>query len=143
MSYAYHPLQPRAIPRLISIVIPAYDEEETIPLLRPKLAELLDTLPCLSEVIIINDGSRDRTMELLLRWAEEDPRIKVLGLARNFGHQAAVTAGLDYATGEAIVIMDADLQDPPHVVTQMLDEYCRGYDVVYGQRTSREGEGPF
>jgi dolichol-phosphate mannosyltransferase len=142
MADVYHPLRPRPLPQLLSLVIPAYNEEEVIPVLRTRLVELLESLPCLSEVIIVNDGSRDRTMELLLQWAEEDARVKVLGLARNFGHQAAVTAGLDYARGEAVVIMDADLQDPPHVVTEMIEQYARGYDVVYGQRTSREGEGP-
>lgn len=140
MPAVYHVLQPRENPRLLSVVIPAYNEEEMIPILRPQLTAFLNALPCAAEVIFVNDGSGDRTLSLLAQWAAEDQRIKVLGLARNFGHQAAVTAGLDAAAGDAVVIMDADLQDPPAVVIDMLEKYRQGYDVVCGQRSGRPGE---
>src|SRR3954463_9617377 len=125
MSQTYHVLEGRALPTLLTIVIPAYNEQEMIPLLRDKLTALLEELPCDAEALFINDGSSDRTLPMLIEWANEDSRIKVMGLARNFAPQAAVTAGVDDARGDAIVIMDADLQDPPTVVHQMLDEYCK------------------
>lgn len=140
MAHTHHVLTPRENPALLSLVLPCYNEEEVVPLLRPRLTEFLDSLPCPAEVLLVNDGSSDRTLEMLFAWAKEDPRIKVLGLARNFGHQAAATAGLDAARGDAVVLMDADLQDPPEVVLDMLARYREGYDVVYGQRVSREGE---
>jgi dolichol-phosphate mannosyltransferase len=121
-------------------VIPAYNEEEVLPLLRPRLEALLVTLPCPAEVVFVDDGSRDLTAGMLRAWAATDPRIKVLELSRNFGHQAAVTAGTDHAAGEAVVIMDADLQDPPELVLEMLARYRDGYDVVYAQRARRHGE---
>lgn len=143
MSQTHHLLTPRPTPSLLSIVIPAYNEQEVIPHLRPRLTEFLQTLPCAVEVLIVNDGSSDQTLELLADWSSADRRIKVVALARNFGHQAAVTAGLDLAAGDAVVVMDADLQDPPEVVQEMIREYCRGFDVVYGQRSSRQNESVF
>lgn len=124
------------------MVIPLYCEQEMVAPLRRRLGEFVGMLPCPVEMILVNDGSSDRTLPLLLEWAGADSRVKVLSLARNFGHQAAVTAGLDEARGDAVVVMDADLQDPPEVVFKMLDQYCNGYDVVYGQRVGRTGEGP-
>jgi len=103
----------------------------------------MDRLPCQAEAVIVNDGSSDGTLDALLDWCESDPRIRVINLARNFGHQAALTAGLDAAGGDAIVIMDADLQDPPQVIFDMLREYQKGYDVVYAQRIHRRGETRF
>jgi dolichol-phosphate mannosyltransferase len=140
MGMTRHLLMPRPTPRLLSIVVPVYNEQEILPDLRHRLTACLDHLPCDTEVILVNDGSSDRTLDLLVDWAEQDPRIKVLGLARNFGHQSAVTAGLDIAAGDAVIIMDGDLQDPPEVIPHMLCEYSKGYDVVYGQRRSRTGE---
>lgn len=135
-----HILIPRLGPRLLSIVIPIYNEEAVIPALRARLSALLGRLPCEAELLFVNDGSGDGSLDLLYAWAQVDPRVKVICMARNFGHQAAITAGLDEASGEAVVVMDADLQDPPEVILQMLDEYGRGYDVVYGRRKSRAGE---
>jgi len=135
-----HLLRDRSNPALLSIVIPAFNEEPIIPALQERLTRFLATLPCKVEVIVVNDGSSDRTLELLTDWAAADGRIRVLGLARNFGHQAAVTAGLDRAAGDAVVILDADLQDPPEAIHDMLARYRQGYDVVYGQRISRDGE---
>jgi polyisoprenyl-phosphate glycosyltransferase len=143
MTTTYYRLTPRPHPRLLSLVIPAYNEQEMLPLLRREVTEFLATFPCEAEVVVVNDGSSDRTLDLLLDWADADRRIKVLGLARNFGHQAAVTAGLDAARGDAVVILDADLQDPLHLIRDMVREYCRGYDVVYGQRMARPGESLF
>jgi dolichol-phosphate mannosyltransferase len=136
----YHRLSPRGNPDLLSIVIPIYNEEQTVPFLRARMSAFLETLHCPVELILVNDGSSDQTVELIERWALADHRIKVLNLARNFGHQAAATAGLDHAAGDAVVLMDADLQDPPEVILEMLAEYRRGYDVVYGKRTKRIGE---
>lgn len=125
---------------LISIVLPVYNEEEVIPLLLPRLDALLARLPARAEVIFVNDGSRDRTAELLQIASTNDQRIKVIDFSRNFGHQIAITAGTDFATGDVVVVMDADLQDPPEVVLEMIRKYQEGYDVVYGQRTVRHGE---
>ena len=143
MAHSSRRLVPRTNPTLLSIVIPAYNEEQAIPALRQRLIEFIDSLAMPTELILVDDGSTDGTLDAGLLWSDEDARIKVLGLARNFGHQAAVTAGLDVAAGDAIVVMDADLQDPPEVIRQMLIEYGNGYDVVYGRRASRRGDGWF
>jgi glycosyltransferase involved in cell wall biosynthesis len=141
MSETFHVLMPRDPPRLLSIVIPIYNEQDAIPFLIEKLKELLDHTPAKAEVVLVNDGSSDSSISLLVEVAAQDRRFKVLSLARNFGHQAAATAGLDVATGEVVVLMDADLQDPPELVLSMIEEYQKGYDVVYAQRIGREGEG--
>ena len=143
MQPTYHPLVPRIPPELLSIIIPLYNEQEVVPELRRRMTAVIDGLDCRSELILVNDGSSDRTIDLLLQWAADDSRVHVLGLARNFGHQQAITAGLDNAWGDAVVIMDADLQDPPELIHDMLREYLRGYDVVYGRRTGRDGETRF
>jgi glycosyltransferase involved in cell wall biosynthesis len=141
MTHNY--LSPRPEPKLVSIVMPFYNEEEMFPLLRPRLTQFLDHSPYPCEVIAVNDGSSDRTIDLLIAWSKADPRIKVVNLSRNFGHQYASTAGLDYASGDAIVLIDADLQDPLEVIHQMVEQYRIGYDVVCGQRIARAGEGVF
>jgi dolichol-phosphate mannosyltransferase len=144
MSLSNRPgLIPRPAPALLSWVIPIYNEENVLPLLRDRLEAVTERLPCPSEIILVDDGSTDRSLDFLLRWASEDERCRVLGLARNFGHQAAATAGLDTAEGDAVVLMDADLQDPPEFVSEMLGRYKEGYDVVYGWRRSRVGESRF
>jgi dolichol-phosphate mannosyltransferase len=125
------------------MVIPAYNEEAMIPMLRHRWTEFVHNLPCPVELIVVNDGSSDGTLDLLLDWAAADSRVKILGLARNFGQQAAITAGLDTAEGDAVVILDADLQDPLEVIPDMLERYREGYDVVYGQRLGRQGESSF
>lgn len=128
---------------LLSLVFPVFNEEDALPSLLAELAPVLDALDCEHEIIFVDDGSRDATRALLLNVAAHDPRIKVLGFSRNFGHQAAITAGLDFASGDAVVVMDADLQDPPELLPEMLVLYRQGYDVVSAQRVSREGEGLF
>jgi len=136
-------LTTRPNPKLLSIVIPFYNEEQIVPLLRAQLTPFIDRLAYRSEVVAVNDGSSDRTIELLVEWAKSDSRIKVLNLSRNFGHQYASTAGIDYASGDAIVLIDADLQDPLEVIPRMVEQYCCGYDVVCGQRVARSGESKF
>lgn len=142
-SDTYHVLQPRQYPKKLSIVMPLYNEEEMVPVLRRELGQFATEVQCEFEVVLVNDGSSDRTLDGLLEWAQEDPRTKVLHLSRNFGHQIAATAGLDHASGDAVVLMDADLQDPLAVVHGMIERYREGYDVVYGQRARRAGESAF
>ena len=139
----FHVLQPRPEPARLSLVIPMYNEEAVFDILRSELTSFLRTLPMETEVILVNDGSSDSTIEKAAAWAMQDSRVKVLHLSRNFGHQIASTAGLDYASGDAIVLLDADLQDPLPVIHGMIARYCEGYDVVYGQREHRQGESPF
>ena len=136
-------LVPRPNPRLLSFVLPMYNEAEVLPLLIQRVERLADSLPCAVEWVVVNDGSRDGTATILSAWAERDGRVKFVDLARNFGHPAALTAGLDHAAGDAVVVMDADLQDPPEIVVPMLERYREGYDVAYAQRTRRHGETPF
>jgi polyisoprenyl-phosphate glycosyltransferase len=138
-----HLLRPRGYPDLLSIVIPVYNEEESLPFLQERLTRLVNRLPCAAEIVLVNDGSSDGSVQMLAQWAEADGRVRLFNLARNFGHQMAATAGLDRASGQAVVLMDADLQDPPEVILDMLEEYRRGYDVIYGRRTSRAGETLF
>lgn len=126
---------------LLSLVLPVYNEEEVLPLLRERLEALASELPCAVEWIFVNDGSSDRTSAMLFAWAAADERVKVLEFSRNFGHEAALLAGLDHARGAAVVTLDADLQDPPELILEMLEKYREGYDVVYGQRGKRLGEG--
>ena len=136
-------LQPRPYPNLLSLVIPMYNEESVVPHLHSVLDEFMVEVKGETEVVLVNDGSADATLAQVAAWAYEDPRIKVINLSRNFGHQIASTAGLDYASGDAVVLLDADLQDPVSVIHQMIARYCEGFDVVYGQRVTRQGEGIF
>jgi len=134
----------RIIPLLLSIIIPCYNEEEVIAETVKRLKELADGLSGWKvEYIFVDDGSRDCTRELLENFATTDTRIKIIGLARNFGHQIAITAGMDATTGDAVVLIDADLQDPPEVISQMIAKWSEGYDVVYGTRIERSGESSF
>jgi polyisoprenyl-phosphate glycosyltransferase len=135
--------QPRRV-QLLSMVIPCYNEEEVIGETMKRLSSFCTGLTNLDvELIFVDDGSRDRTRELLKGFAAEDLRVRVIGFARNFGHQVAVTAGIDAASGDAVVVIDADLQDPPEVVHQMIARWREGYDVVYGTRRERLGESVF
>ncbi|HYQ00906.1 MAG TPA: glycosyltransferase family 2 protein [Polyangiaceae bacterium] len=130
----------------LTVIIPIFNEEEVIPELARRLREVIqvwNTLIDSWEVVFVNDGSKDRSLEQLKALAAEEPRFKVISFARNFGHQMAITAGLDRAEGEAVVIMDADLQDPPEVVSEMILRWREGFDVVYGVRTKRDGETLF
>ena len=126
---------------LLSIVVPVLNEAQTIPLLLSSLHDALHEVTW--EVIFVDDGSTDDTWSVLERAAFEDQHVKMLRFSRNFGHQAAVTAGLDFASGNAVVVMDADLQDPPELLPRMLEFYYQGYDIVSPQRISREAETTF
>jgi glycosyltransferase involved in cell wall biosynthesis len=133
-------LQSRQYPRLLSLVVPMFNEDSALPHLRTAIEGFMMEVKGDTEVIAVNDGSHDATLALLAAWAYEDSRVKVVNLSRNFGHQSASTAGLDYATGDAVVLLDADLQDPLDTIHVMIERYCEGYDVVYGQRIARQGE---
>lgn len=131
-------------PQLLSIVIPCYNEEDVIGEAMRRLKMFCAELQDLDvELIFVDDGSRDRTREFLKNYARDDSRIRIIGFARNFGHQIAVTAGIDAANGDAVVLIDADLQDPPEAVHQMIIKWREGFDVVYGTRTERVGESAF
>jgi glycosyltransferase involved in cell wall biosynthesis len=127
-------------PLSISLVIPCYNEQDVLPELRRRLKELAAQYSCPVEVVLVDDGSKDATWLLLQTYATEDAFIKAVRLSRNFGHQTAITCGLDQTRGEVVVILDADLQDPPELIPQMIADWCDGYDVVYGQRRTRAGE---
>ena len=120
-----------------------YNEEAVVPLLRPAIEQFMGEVACETEAILVNDGSQDRTVELIAQWAGEDRRIKVVHFSRNFGHQFACTAGLDFASGDAVVVLDADLQHPLPVIHEMIGRYCEGYDVAYAAGLVREGESWF
>lgn len=126
-----------------SVVIPIFNEEAVLPLLLRRLDALLESFDAPAEAIFVDDGSRDTSSIILKAKAKDDPRYRYIGLSRNFGHQVAITAGMDAATGDAIIVMDGDLQDPPEVVAAMIARWREGYDVVYARRMSREGESAF
>ena len=128
---------------LLSVVVPCFNEESVLPATHARLQKALGALGMPWEVLYIDDGSRDRTREILLALATADERVKVISFSRNFGHQIAVTAGLNHARGSAVVIIDADLQDPPEVIGRMVEKWREGYDVAYGLRTERAGESRF
>lgn len=128
----------------ISLVVPMYYEEKVVKECYKRLTEVLNGIENYDyEIIFINDGSKDRTLELLEEISEKDNKVKIISFSRNFGHQAAVTAGLKYVSGDAIVIIDADLQDPPELIPDMLKYWEEGNQVIYGKRKSREGESAF
>lgn len=126
---------------LLSIIMPVYNEEEGLPALMARLRRLLQDMDCDYELVFVNDGSTDKTGEILAVWSAGDRRVKLLTFSRNFGHQVAITAGLDFANGDAVAIMDADLQDPPELLPAMLRLMTQGYDVVSAQRQARPGDG--
>jgi polyisoprenyl-phosphate glycosyltransferase len=125
---------------MLSVIVPAYNEAEALPEFHRRLSAVFDQLELRCEVIYINDGSSDDTQKIIDRFCAEDPRAASIDLSRNFGKEAAMTAGLDYAQGDAVVIIDADLQDPPELITQMVARWREGYDVIFARRTSRNGE---
>lgn len=128
----------------ISVVVPMYYEEEIVNICYKELKNILTNIKNYDyEIIFVNDGSKDKTLELLEKIAKRNNKIKIISLSRNFGHQAAVTAGLKYVTGDAIVIIDADLQDPPSLIPDMLKLWEKGYEVIYGKRKARKGESHF
>ena len=129
--------------KVISIVVPMYFEEQVVSECHKRLTKVMDRLNYTYEIIYVNDGSKDNTLHLLGGIAKVDKRAKVIDFSRNFGHQNAVTAGIDYAKGDGIVIIDADLQDPPEVIPLMIEKWEKGDEIIYGKRLKREGETPF
>jgi glycosyltransferase involved in cell wall biosynthesis len=142
-SETFHILQPRPYPGLLSLVIPMYNEEAVVPHLRGAVEQFMAEVSGDTEIILVNDGSTDETLARIAAWAREDPRVKVIHLSRNFGHQIACTAGLDFANGDAVVVLDADLQHPLHAIHEMIRRYCEGYDVAYAAGLVRQGESWF
>jgi polyisoprenyl-phosphate glycosyltransferase len=128
---------------LYSIVIPVYNEAEVLPSLYNRLTRVMEGLVEPYEIIFVNDGSRDDSTALLRDFQDRDARVKFLSFSRNFGHQIAITAGLDYSSGQAAVVMDADLQDPPEVIPRLIEQWRKGYDIVFAVRAKRQGEGFF
>lgn len=127
--------------KLISVIVPCFNEEEVLHATHERLSQVLNALRDYRyELIYVNDGSRDQTLPMLRQIAAADQRVKLLSFSRNFGHQIAITAGLDYCSGDAAVVIDADLQDPPHLIADMVSAWEQGSDVVYGKRRDREGE---
>ena len=123
-----------------SFIVPIYNEEETILEMYRRVAMVMDQMDGPVELILVNDGSRDRSISLMRELHEKDPRVCYLSLARNFGHQVAVTAGLNFVRGKVIVVLDADLQDPPELIPELVEKWQQGYQVVYAQRTRRRKE---
>lgn len=123
-----------------SIIVPMYNEQDVIVMTYEQLTLTMKKLNEPYQLIFVNDGSRDETAIIVKQLALKDSAIKLVNFSRNFGHQIAITAGIEHAEGDAIIIIDADLQDPPHVMLQMIEKWKEGYEVVYGKRLSREGE---
>jgi dolichol-phosphate mannosyltransferase len=128
---------------LLSVIVPCFNEQAVLPMTHERLKAAVDAIGMPWELLYVDDGSGDRTREILMALAAADPRVKVVSLSRNFGHQIAVTAGLEHAAGTAVAVIDADLQDPPEVIATMVARWREGYDVAYGLRTERTGESAF
>jgi glycosyltransferase involved in cell wall biosynthesis len=128
---------------LLSVVVPCFNEQQVLPDTNHRLVTTLERLPLRFEIIYVDDGSTDLTPEVLRELAARDERIRVVRFSRNFGHQMAITAGLEYASGDAVVIIDADLQDPPEVISDFVEKWMSGYEIAYGARVDREGESVF
>ncbi|KJS16439.1 MAG: glycosyltransferase [Peptococcaceae bacterium BRH_c4b] len=126
-----------------TIIIPVYNEEAVVHETYRRLTRVMEAIGEPYELLFVNDGSRDRTAEIIEGFAESDECVKLLDFSRNFGHQIAITAGMDFACGDAIVILDADLQDPPELIPQMIEKWQEGYEVVYARRSKRKGETLF
>lgn len=127
----------------ISVVVPVYNEEKGLPELFERLRTAVEKVSRDAEFIFVNDASKDGSLELIRQLAETDKRVRYISFSRNFGHQIAVTAGLEHSRGKAVVIIDGDLQDPPELIPALYEEYCKGFKVVYARRKSRAGESWF
>jgi dolichol-phosphate mannosyltransferase len=127
-------------PPTFSVVAPVFNEEALVEEFCRRTAAALEALGEPFEIVLVNDGSRDRSLQIMRTLHKADPRVKVLSFSRNFGHQLAITAGADYATGRAVVVIDSDLQDPPEVIPDLIAKWREGYEVVYAVREEREGE---
>ena len=130
--------------KLVTILIPAYNEEEALPMLYERLVKLMDSIPQYNfELLFVNDGSRDKTLEILKEMRKSDSRVCYVNLSRNYGKEVAMIAGFDYINGDCMINIDADLQDPPELIPEMLKYWEEGYDDVYAKRKSRKGESIF
>lgn len=129
-----------AAEKMISVVVPAYNEQEVLAEFHRRTRAVLDGLPVRSEIVYVNDGSRDKTLDILKDLQQSDPEVVVVDLSRNYGKEIALTAGLDHARGDAAVPIDADLQDPPELIVDLIEKWQEGFDVVYARRSSRLGE---
>ncbi|AWI03227.1 glycosyltransferase family 2 protein [Clostridium drakei] len=125
---------------MYSIVVPLYNEELVVQETYRRLKSVMDSTKENYEILFVNDGSKDKTVDLVYGICRNDEKIKLINFSRNFGHQAAITAGMDMSSGAAVVVIDADLQDPPEVILDMIKKWKEGYEVVYGKRAKREGE---
>ncbi len=130
----------RTMNPVFSVIAPVFNEIESLPVMYDRVREIMDSTGETWELVLVDDGSRDGSTEAIRQMALRDPRVRPVIFARNFGHQIAVTAGLDYSRGQAVVIIDADLQDPPEVILEMIEKWKEGYQVVYGIRGERQGE---
>jgi polyisoprenyl-phosphate glycosyltransferase len=128
---------------LVSVVVPCFNEEAVLQQTNCRLKQVLEQLPVDFEIIYVDDGSDDSTLELLRQFQADDVRVRVIQLSRNFGHQVAITAGLEHTLGDSVVLIDADMQDPPEVIPEMISRWTSGWDVAYGIRTERVGETSF
>lgn len=140
MREPYPPAEFSSFTSRMSVVVPVYNEEDVLPDFHKRLLAVLNSLAINTEVIYVNDGSSDSSLNLIEKFCEADPRVALIDLSRNFGKEIAMTAGLDHAHGDTVVVIDADLQDPPELIPQLLAKWQEGYDVVYATRTSRKGE---
>src|SRR5215471_3983981 len=126
----------------LSIVVPIYNEEEILCELHRRVTQVMESLRLSYELILVNDGSSDHSLALMRQLHTGDPRVSYVSLSRNFGHQVAITAGMDFARGEAVVVMDGDLQDPPEFIPSLVAKWREGFDVVYAIREERQGMSP-
>ncbi len=126
-----------------SVVVPVYNEELVVAECARRIKEVMDKTNEDYEIIFVNDGSRDATKKIIAELCEQDKRIKLIDFSRNFGHQIAITAGMDNSSGQAVIVIDADLQDPPELILEMIDKWKEGFDVVYAKRIKRKGESLF
>lgn len=131
------------MPPKYSFIVPIYNEEETIEEMYRRISQVMNQMDGSVELCLVNDGSRDRSLKMMRELHQKDPRVVYLSLARNFGHQIAVTAGLNHVRGQVVVILDADLQDPPELIMEMVELWRQGYHIVYAQRIKRRQEGWF
>ena len=128
---------------LLSVVVPCLNEEGSLPLLMGRLSPVLNAITDSWEVVLVDDGSTDSTLDVMRALREDEPRVQFVSFSRNFGHEAATTAGVAHALGDAVVLIDADLQDPPELIGEMVERWREGADIVYATRESRDGENPF
>ncbi len=127
----------------LSVVVPVYNEADGLQEFHRRVSAVLESLPYRSEVVYVNDGSTDESLEVIKTLKLADPRVAIVDLSRNFGKEIAMTAGIDHSCGDAVVVIDADLQDPPELIPKLTEEWEQGFDVVYAQRARREGESSF